>query len=43
MAVNKLYLNLINANIPFYSRRTEVSLMGPDLVIAKEICTTVPS
>lgn len=43
MAMNKLYLDLINANIPFYSRRTEVSLIGPDLAIAKEICTTVPS
>lgn len=42
IATNKTYLNPINANIPFYSRSMEVSLVGPDLAIAK-ICATVPS
>lgn len=43
IATNKQYLDLINANIPFYSRRTEVSLVGPNLAIVKEICATIPS
>lgn len=43
IATNKLHLDGINANVPFYGKSTEVSLEGPNLAIAKEICATVPS